>query len=74
MFGSFLRDDFRNDSDIDFLVLFQQGARIGFIRLGLLEERLSALVHRKVDLVPKNGLNLHIRESVINTTMVVYAQ
>jgi predicted nucleotidyltransferase len=31
LFGSVLRDDFRADSDVDVLVEFEPGARVGFL-------------------------------------------
>ena len=33
LFGSVLRDDFRPDSDVDVLVEFEPGTKVGFIRL-----------------------------------------
>ena len=54
LFGSVLRDDFRPDSDVDVLVEFQPGQRVGYIRLAEMEQTLSmrigetALVTRRV--------------------------
>ena len=42
LFGSVLRDDFRPDSDIDMLVEFEPGARIGFFELARLQRELAA--------------------------------
>ncbi|MFH0880003.1 MAG: nucleotidyltransferase family protein, partial [Lentisphaerota bacterium] len=49
LFGSVLRNDFRPESDIDVLVEFQPGIRVGlaFIRM---QDELSAMLGRKVDL------------------------
>lgn len=43
LFGSILRDDFRPDSDVDVLVEFQPGVRVGlaFIRI---QDKLSAIL------------------------------
>ena len=50
-FGSVLRDDFRPDSDVDVLVEFEPGARVGFFELHDMEQELSDLVGgRKVDM------------------------
>ena len=57
VFGSLLRDDFGPESDIDFLVVFQDddyGPWMG--NLLHMEEELSALLGRKVDLVPKESI------------------
>jgi len=74
IFGSALRDDFRPDSDIDFLVLFESDAHIGFLKLGALENELSDLLQRKVDLVPKDGLKRYIRDEVLSNARIIYAR
>ncbi len=49
-FGSVLRDDFRNDSDIDVLVEFEVGIPVGFFELNDMEQELSGMFGgRKVD-------------------------
>ena len=73
LFGSVLRDDFRPDSDIDVLVEFDPDAEIGFMALARMARELSALLHRKVDLVPKTGLKPKIRRDVLAGSKVLYA-
>lgn len=73
LFGSVLRDDFQEDSDIDVLVEFESGAQIGFFELARLQRALAALFGRNVDVVPKRGLNPIIREPVLATAEVLYA-
>lgn len=72
LFGSVLRDDFRDESDIDILVLFEPGAPIKFIELAALQRRLGVLVRRNVDLVPKQGLKPLIRDEVLASARVIY--
>ena len=74
LFRSVLRDDFRDDSDIDMLVLFEPSATIGILELAALQRRLGDLVHRKVDLVSKNGLKAVIRDEVLGSARVIYAK
>ncbi len=74
LFGSVLRDDFQPDSDIDFLVEFETGASISFFELTGLQRALSDLIGRKVDVVVKDGLKPVIRDQVINSAKVIYAQ
>ena len=50
LFGSALREDFRPDSAVDVLVEFEAGHVPGFFRLVDLQEELSAIFGRKVDL------------------------
>jgi predicted nucleotidyltransferase len=73
LFGSVLRADFRPDSDVDVLVEFEPGARIGFLALGRMQRELAALLERPVDLVPKDGLKPVIRQDVLASTEVIYA-
>ena len=73
LFGSVLRADFRPDSDVDVLVEFEPGARIGFVALGRMQRELTALFERPVDLVPKDGLKPVIRQDVLASTEVIYA-
>jgi uncharacterized protein len=56
VFGSAARGDMRPDSDIDRLVDFDAGARVGLIAYAGLMLDLSSLLGRKVDLVDKAGL------------------
>jgi predicted nucleotidyltransferase len=72
VFGSVLRDGFRPDSDVDFLVEFQPEARASCITLFRMEDEFSEAVSRPVDLVPKGGLNPTIRGEVLAQAVVVY--
>jgi predicted nucleotidyltransferase len=73
LFGSALSERFTESSDIDFLVTFEPGARIGFLTLARMQRELEELLGRKVDLVPKGGLKPVIRDSVLSTARVLYA-
>jgi len=72
VFGSALRDGFRDDSDLDMLVLFEPDAVIGFLELAALQEGLAEAVARPVDLVSKRGLNRVIRQQILDDARVIY--
>ncbi len=72
LFGSAVKDTFRTDSDLDFLVLFDPHAGIGLLEFAALQRELAALLGREVDLVSKRGLNPVIRGEVLDTAMVIY--
>jgi predicted nucleotidyltransferase len=72
LFGSALRDDFRPDSDLDMLVLFEPDAQIGFLELAALQDALADVVNRPVDLVSKRGLHRVIRQQVLDEARVIY--
>ena len=73
-FGSVLRDDFGPDSDIDVLVEFEPGARVGLITLAGMEIELSELLGRKAEMHTVKGLNPHFRDEVLNSAEVQYEQ
>ena len=76
VFGSVLTDKFRKDSDIDFLVSFDEKG-IDLLEyadnyFGLLEE-LEKITSRKVDLVEKKSLsNPFFIEELEETKQVIY--
>ena len=73
LFGSVLRGDFRPDSDIDVLVVFDPSARVTFLTLGRMKRELSEIFQSPVDLVPQDGLKPAIREIVLSSAQEVYA-
>ena len=73
LFGSAARGEMQPGSDIDVMVEFDPGARIGLLRFESLSEELEALVGRKIDLVTKRGLKEWIRPHVLREARVVYA-
>jgi predicted nucleotidyltransferase len=73
LFGSMLRPDQLPESDVDLLVSFQPGARVTFTTLARMQRELEAVLGRKVDLVPKDGLKPVIRDHVLATARVLYA-
>lgn len=71
LFGSILRDDFRGDSDVDVLVEFDPGQTPGFGFVGIQDE-LSALLGREVDLNTPGFLSKYFREDVLREAEVLY--
>ncbi len=74
VFGSALREDFRQESDIDILVDFEPGVRVGFVTFLRIQEELSRLLGRKVDLNTRGFLSPYFREEVIRGAEVIYEQ
>jgi len=71
LFGSVLRDDFRPESDIDLLVEFQPGVQVGlaFIRM---QDELSTILGRKVDLNTPGSLSKYFRDEVLGEAEALY--
>jgi len=55
-FGSVLRDNFRPDSDVDILVTFAPDANWSLFDHVHMEEELSNMLGRKVDLVTRRAI------------------
>lgn len=73
LFGSVLRDDFRPDSDVDVLVEFERGHVPGLAFIAM-EEELSQILGRKVDLNTQKFLSRYFRDEVLKEAEVVYAE
>ena len=72
LFGSVLRDDFSPESDIDILVEFLRGERVGLLRLAGMELDLEEVFGRKVDLRTPGDLSEHFRNRVLAEAEVLY--
>ena len=71
LFGSVLRDDFGPDSDVDILVEFEPGTRVGLRFFGM-EQELSDLLGRKVDLNTPGFLSEYYRDEVLAEAEALY--
>lgn len=72
-FGSILSEKFRPDSDVDVLVEFEPGTRVGLIGMAQLELELSALLGRKADLRTPSDLSRYFRNDVLRQAEVQFA-
>lgn len=73
VFGSAARVDLRPESDVDFLVEFIPGTRIGLVKFASLAQELTGVIGRTVDLVTKPGLKPWVRPEVLKEAQLVYA-
>ena len=77
LFGSALREDFRDDSDIDLLVRFLPNAGTTLFDMVRMEDELTAMLQRKVDLVSRRGIeasrNTIRRRAILESAQVIYA-
>jgi len=74
LFGSALRDDFGPDSDLDILVEFEPGVSVGLITFSGMENELSDLLGRKVDLNTAGTLSRHFRAEVLRESRLMHEQ
>lgn len=75
IFGSYLREDFGSESDIDFLVEFEEGRTPGYFELADMELEMSDLLGgRKADLRTPYELSRYFRDDVMAEAEVQYAK
>ena len=72
LFGSVLREDFRPESDVDFLVEFEAGHVPGYLALAGMEIELGEIIGREVDLRTPMELSRHFRDRVVHGAEVQY--
>lgn len=72
-FGSVLRDDFRPDSDVDVLVVFEEDREPGLMRLAGMERELSEILGRKADMRTPEDLSRYFRDEVVANAETQYA-
>lgn len=72
LFGSVLRSDFTPESDVDILIEFEAGQTPGFFRLAQMQDELSAMLGRSVDLLTPGFLHASIRERVMQQARVIH--
>jgi uncharacterized protein len=77
VFGSALREDFRDGSDVDLLVTFDADARWSLVDHAQMENELIRLLGREVDLVTRRSversLNSIRRREILGTARTLYA-
>ena len=77
LFGSVLRPDFADTSDIDVLVQFCDGTRYTMFDLARMVEELEALFQRPIDLLDRRAVetspNSIRRDSILRSAEVIYA-
>ena len=72
LFGSVLRDDFRPDSDVDVLVEFQAGVRVGYFAVARMARELADMMGRAVDMRTPAELHPAFRDEVMKEALTEY--
>ncbi|MEM1253989.1 MAG: nucleotidyltransferase domain-containing protein [Cyanobacteria bacterium P01_H01_bin.21] len=78
IFGSILRDDFTEESDIDILLSFAPDVRQGLLTLAKIKRELETQLHRPVDITIKESIeasdNWIRRREILTTAQTIYEQ
>ena len=72
LFGSYLRNEAKDDSDVDVLVEFKPTAKIGFFEFVRFQRRLSDFVGKKVDLLTPEAISKFLREKILKEAEIIY--
>jgi uncharacterized protein len=72
LFGSAIKGELRPDSDIDILVQFEEGHVPGYFRLCEMENELTDIIGRQVDLRTPEELSKYFRNDVVKSAKVQY--
>ena len=75
-FGSVIRDDFHSESDIDFVVDFEENDPFKYADLYFqLKEKLEKLLKRQIDLIEERAIkNSFFRKELNETKVLIYGQ
>jgi len=71
IFGSYVSGEYKEKSDIDILVEFEEDAKIGLLKFVNLENYLSDLIGVKVDLVEKSALKPRIGKNILREVITL---
>jgi predicted nucleotidyltransferase len=77
LFGSALRGELKPESDVDFLVTWEEEANWGLFEKAAMERELAGILGRPVDLVSRRAIEAspnHLRrEGILARTETIYA-
>lgn len=77
VFGSAVRDDFSEQSDVDLLVAFTETSDWGLFEHLQMKQELKELFDRNVDLITRRSLeqsrNILLRDEILNSARVLYS-
>ena len=71
IFGSYVSGEYKEKSDLDILVEFEEDAKIGLLKFVNLENYLSDLIGVKVDLVEKSALKPRIGKNILREVITL---
>jgi len=78
LFGSALRDDFRDESDVDLLATLRADAHPTLLDWADMQEKLAELFGRSVDLVSRPAIessrNRYRKHAILTTATQIYAE
>ena len=78
LFGSALRDDFREESDVDLLATLRPDAHPTLLDWAEMQEKLAEVFGRPVDLVSRRAIerskNRYRKQAILSTAVPIYVE
>lgn len=72
IFGSFARGKDTQKSDVDVLIKFTEDGKKSLLDLMRIEDELSVLFQKKVDLLTIEGVSPYLKNEILNTMQTLY--
>ncbi|MCK9212795.1 MAG: nucleotidyltransferase domain-containing protein [Ignavibacteriaceae bacterium] len=74
LFGSYLKNTYNEESDVDLLVEFEDETEYGLLDVARIERELSEMIGKKVDLRTSEELSRFFRDTVVKEAVVKYGR
>ena len=71
LFGSYIRNEQKEDSDIDILVVFDEAKYPSYFGLIGIQNFLEDLLNANVDLIPKDSIKPRYKKYILNDTLTI---
>jgi hypothetical protein len=72
LYGSYLNNTYKAESDIDLLVEFEENTGYGLLDAARIERELSEIIGKKVDLRTLEELSRYFRSTIVKEAVVKY--
>jgi predicted nucleotidyltransferase len=72
VFGSVARDEATSASDVDVMADFDESKRLSLVKVASLQQRLSTILGRDVDLSSAEWMRERVRENALREAVLVF--
>ncbi|MCG2695116.1 nucleotidyltransferase domain-containing protein [Candidatus Parcubacteria bacterium] len=72
LFGSYLNENQKEDSDVDIIVEFNPLAQIGFFDIVKMKKRMKEKTGKEVDILTPSSISKFFRDEIINKMEMIY--
>ncbi|MDD5626423.1 MAG: nucleotidyltransferase domain-containing protein [Patescibacteria group bacterium] len=72
LFGSYLSETAKKDSDVDLLIEFTPKAKVGLFKFVQIKNDLEDQINKPIDLLTPEQLSEYFRDEVLNQAEIIY--